>query len=491
MHSRCQHQHGALLHLQNNYHHIYYLRSKKVASIGHGHLRCNQLLFMTTTSTLSERFGHIPSPPPTADPTSPSESDDSTFALLPDDLWTKILTEYVEDAVDWTHFVSSCRHFLHCLPRPRPVQLVENEVRYPHVLFLEELNDEKVALLCHNSRSRDKESHLLEYLASKKKCFRIFTYCEGDKAYLEPSFYSSSFEQPVDRRAEGYGLVLHYATTAVKVAYGDAYELNKDCYWLIKQRTELADGYEICYGNEESSMCLDFDSFFKAFLPIEKPDWSGCRLEDYRADLPFYLTNAPAWQNQWRTRLYQAVPCQPRPFICHAYQTSVFAPGSWDDVDFAQDNVEDFILTGSRTAVVRFTMQIRDSHMEIKCPFQTFKLRMPLLQHDLEDFRSGDPGAWLKYLFERRSRRWFLARKYFRLAADVQETRRPVPVHDAVRDWQVLHPDYVYTVDQDGEFLLQLPDAQVARDVDTQEWIQQATQEGLSHQQVWCVVLHG
>jgi hypothetical protein len=84
-----------------------------------------------------------------------------------------------------------------------------------------------------------------------------------------------------------------------------------------------------------------------------------------------------------------------------------------------------------------------------------------------------------------------LVRKYWRLAADVMETRRPVAAQDVVQRWRVLHQDYVYTVDNYGDFLLKLPTSEIARDLDTQELIQQVTDEGLSYQKSWVVLLHG
>lgn len=431
---------------------------------------------------------------------------------LPDEVWAKILRDWVQEAVDWAQWAQTCRHFYYRLPRPRPIQLVTEKIRYPHVIFLEEIvsrdevtfRTDESRLLCFNTSANEpgrnteeeEEENLMNLVCSEGKQFRIFTYCEGDKAYLEPSYYNSSFHcergQREERESEGYGLVFHYEASAVKQVYGTTYHTNYYCFWRFRRRSDSPEWMELQYGNEESSMSVDFDSFFKAFLLIDESIWIHCRLEDYRADLAFFLSRTPAfWHEQWRQRFYQALPCQPLPIVSHSYQTNLFAPGSWDDIDFAHDDIMDFLLTGQRTAKVLFSMELRDSHIIIQSPPQSFALRLPLLQHDLEIFHSQDPAAWLLHLYERRSRRWFVARKYWRLAADVQETHREVSAEAATRDWPVMHPDYVYRVDDDGNFLLELPSVPVAKDVDTGEYIQQASETSVPNDKFWCIVLHG
>lgn len=472
------------------------------------------------------------------------------MSLLPDELWEKILRELVDDAVDWAQFSLTCRRHYYHLPRPRPVQFVvtKQQVRYPHVLWLQEIivianidgddaaaskgePKEHLRLLCFNSdwhheqtknvqvddgggddenenvdrddkRQQQQSSatpSLTDILCRQGARFRIFTYCDGDKAYLEPFFYNSAFycADQEERRVEGYGLVFHYEAAPVKALYKSAYHANLNCYWQIQRQQQQSAGgssfMELRYGDEHSSMRVDFDSYLKAFLLIRGPVWENCRLEDYNAELPFFLSRSPPfWHEQWRQRLYQAIPCQPRPFVCHSYQTNLFAPDSWEDVDYTQDEMKDFIITGQRTAAVKFSLQLRDSHIIIRALGQSFALRMPLLQQDLELFTSCDPAAWLQHLFERRSRRWFVARKYWRLAADVEETQRQVAVETIVRDWPALHPDYVYQVDNDGDFLLKLPTVEVAKDPDTEKYIQQYPDEQDRPQdRMWCVVLHG
>lgn len=433
---------------------------------------------------------------------------------LPDELWTKIMREWVQDAVDWSQWSQTCRHFYRNLPRPRPLQLITPEVRYPHVLFLEEITSvtsdttkEELRLLCFNDdhdydgpereqgAAEDQKTSLMRIICQDGKHFRIFTYCDGDKAYLEPFFYNSSFhcekEHGGERNIEGYGLVCHYEAAPVKALYASMYHPNLECYWQIRQRGDLPYWMELTYGDEGSSMMVDFDSFFKAFLLIGGAVWVDCRLEDYRADLPFFVSlTPPIWHDQWRRRLYQALPCQPRPFASHAYQTSLFAPESWEGVEYEHDRITDFILTGHRTAVVTFSMELRDSNIIIRSPPQSFALRMPLLQQDMKIFTSSDPAAWLSHLFERRSRRWYVARKYWRVAADVQETHREVPVEAAVRDWPILHPDYIYRI-EDGDFVLELPTIDIAKDSETGELLQGCTDECVLHGRSWCVVLHG
>lgn len=456
-----------------------------------------------------------------------------SFLLLPDDLWLQILSEWLDDAVDWTSWSATCRHAWRRLPRPRPLQFVTSEVRYPHVVFAEEAivptsdevdNDEpphRYRLLCRKLAEDDEEEEedgcLLNRICREGHRYHLFTYVRDHgeasrlKAYLEPSYYNSAFRceqssRPVRdfRSVDGYGLVYQFAAPKVLARYDAGYRQSGDynCYWQVARRCPTTEPEEqedanswmqLRYGDASSSMLLDLDAFFKALLLIsdEAAVWMSYRLEDYSSHLPFYLSREPPfWHAQWRTRLWWAIPTQPRPLICHAYQTNVFAPCSWEDDDDDDDDAVDDdsdipVATGARTAHLRCTLSLRDSHVILHAPPLSFCLRLPLPVDDYGVFSSLDPGAWLRHWYECGSRRWFVARKYWRVAADVREMGRPFTAEDASTTWPVLHPDHTYQV-IDQDLTVVLPNVPLAIGVrgDT-------LQEEESSQGVWQIVLHG